>query len=140
MPAIEDETCVRLFRRGQETRAERNVCPTSNGLLIRELLGETRRGRIVPGGEQRGPHGLLRRGGELDLSAAATSPSPLDRLKDVRFGLHERRLLFGRQLDHAPALLRPERREDLSAHPKIRMDHVLVLQRLGKTERDTPEL
>src|SRR5260370_22021198 len=65
---------------------------------------------------------------------------PARRPENARLRAYERRLLCRRQLDHPPVLVRPEGREDLAADPEVRMAHVRVFRRFGKTERQAPEL
>src|SRR5262249_26457822 len=77
---------------------------------------------------------------QVDLRAAPRAPAARDGYEDGRLGPNPASLLLGRQLDHAPALVRvAERREDLPPHTEIRMAHVRRLGRLGQAERQAAE-
>src|SRR5437660_10062535 len=95
-----------------------------NALLAVELWHEALGSCVAPGCHQRLVQRVRPRYSELHPGSAPTAPSPLYGLKDVRFGPNEKRLLLRGQLDHAPGFIRiGERREDFTAHAKVRMAH-----------------
>src|SRR5262245_15760079 len=75
----------------------------------------------------------------MHLRATSRSPRPIERLKDLRLLANEFPLLLRRQLHHAPSLVRPERSENLSTNPEVRMVHVRALQGRGKVKGQCPE-
>src|SRR4030095_4774997 len=85
------------------------------------------------------PYSLSGRG-EMNVRGAAGSPCAAARLECARRLLHERTLLIWSELDHSPAFVWITKRgEDLSIHPKIRVVHVLRLDRPGHFQRRCSE-
>src|SRR5437899_5054005 len=93
----------------------------SEGLLAVIGLGESFRGGVPPGGDQRLSDRRLVGRGQFDAGAAAASPRAIERLECARLTANEHPLSVRRQLEPAPIVVRPKRGEDLAADAKVRV-------------------
>src|SRR5580704_17322328 len=102
---------------------------------------EFRRRRIAPSRRQRPHHAGLLRNFQTHVRGPAPSPCSIHRRKHFRLRAHEILLLVREKLHHPHAHLRiPQRRENFSAHAKIRMVHMRALRRFRKTKRQSSKI
>ena len=101
-----------------------------------KLRRKTLRSRVAPGRDKRRAQHSFRSGFETHMRGAAKSPPALYGHKNLGMIVYEFLLLLGRQLHHAQAVAGIcERREDFSAHSKIRMVHMRAFGRFRKAKR-----
>jgi hypothetical protein len=84
---------------------------------------------------------LLLRLAQANVRGALLAPRAFHRDERERISVDEQILIDRRKRHHGRLGIRiAQRREDLPAHAEVRMVHVRRLDRIGKTQREFPEV
>src|SRR2546422_941590 len=114
---------------------------TPDRWLPEVLFGETLRGPVAPGGDQRFANRALPGGPQPHIRRTAATPAALDRREDRGLGSDEQLLLLGSELHHhPPAAGEAQRRENPTAHAKVRVPQVSGFEGLRQTQGDASKL